>query len=78
MTASTVAPPMEALEAELEPGQVPRVVVVNAVGAAVYRDDIAATIKYRKGMAVLERAWAALLERDIRVDVERRRLADLP
>jgi hypothetical protein len=53
-------------------------VVVNAVGAAGYRDDIAATIKYRKGMAVLERARAALLERDIRVDVERRRLADLP
>ena len=48
--------------------------VVNAVDAAVYRDDIAATIKYRKGMAVLERARAPLLERDIRVDVERRRL----
>jgi hypothetical protein len=53
-------------------------VVVNAVGAAVYRDDIAATVKYRKGMAVLERARAPLLERDIRVDVERRSLTDLP
>ena len=52
--------------------------VVNAVGAAVYRDDITATIKYRKGMAVLERARAPLLERDIRVDVERRRLTGLP
>ena len=52
--------------------------VVNAVGAAVYRDDVAATIEYCKGMAVLERARAPLLERDIRVDVERRRLTGLP
>jgi hypothetical protein len=53
-------------------------VVVNAVGAAVYSDDIAAPVKYRKGMALLERARAPLLERDIRVDVERRCLIGLP
>jgi len=36
--------------------QVARVAVVNPVGAAIGRDDVAATIEYREGVAVLERA----------------------
>jgi hypothetical protein len=46
--------------------------VVNPVGAAIGSDDVAATIEYREGMAVLERAQSPLLKGDVRLDVERR------
>jgi len=48
--------------------------MVGAVGTAAPSDDVAATIEHGKGMAVLERAQAALLERDVRFDVKRRSL----
>ena len=35
-------------------------------------DNVAATVEYREGMAVLERAQSPLLKRDVRLDVERR------
>src|ERR1700680_1421573 len=56
-----------AVEPVLDPRQITRVVMVGAVGSP--SDDVAATIEPRKGMAVLERAQAALLERDVRFDV---------
>src|SRR5882762_3208293 len=46
-----------------------RITRVGAVGTAAPSDDVAATIEHGKGMAVLERAQAALLERDVRFDV---------
>ena len=46
--------------------------MVNPVGAAIGSDDVAATIEYREGMAVLERAQSPLLKGDVRFDVERR------
>jgi hypothetical protein len=52
--------------------QVARVAVVNPVGAAIASDDVAATVEYREGMAVLERAQSPLLKGDVRLDVERR------
>jgi hypothetical protein len=55
--------------------QVARVAVVNPVGAAIGRDDVAATIEYREGVAVLERAQSPLLKGDVRFDVERRLVA---
>jgi hypothetical protein len=48
------------------------IVVINAIGAADGREDIAAPIEYPKGVAVFERAQPPLLERDIRFDIERR------
>jgi hypothetical protein len=48
------------------------IVVINAIGAADARDDVATPVEYRKGMAVFERAQPPLLERDIRFDRERR------
>ena len=63
-----------AVEPELEPRQITRVVMVDAVGTAAPSDYVAATIEHGKGMAVLERAQAALLERDVRFDVKRRNL----
>ena len=52
--------------------QVARVAVVNPVGAATGSDDVAATVEYREGMAVLECAQSPLLKGDVRLDVERR------
>src|SRR5215813_3553505 len=46
--------------------------MVNTVGAAGCVDDVAATIKHRKGVAVLECADPPLLERDVGFDVKRR------
>lgn len=46
--------------------------VINAISAADRRDDVAAPIEYREGVAVFERAQPALLERDIRFYVKRR------
>ena len=63
-----------AVEPVLDPRQITRVVMVGAVGTAAPSDDVAATIEHGKGMAVLERAQAALLERDVRFDVKRRSL----
>jgi hypothetical protein len=52
--------------------QVARVAVINPVGAAIGSDDVAATVEYREGMALLERAQSSLLKGDVRLDVERR------
>ena len=52
--------------------QVARVAVVNPVGAATASDDVAATVEYREGMTVLERAQSPLLKGNVRLDVERR------
>jgi hypothetical protein len=43
--------------------------MVDAIGTAAPSDDFAATIEHGKEMAVLERAQTALLERDVRFDV---------
>ncbi len=63
------------VEAELEPRQIARVVVVNPIGAAIGSVDVTAPIEYRKSMAVLERAQPPLLKGDVGINVERRRLA---
>ena len=47
------------------------ILVINPISAAGGREDIAAPIKYRKGVAMFERAQPPLLERDIRLDIER-------
>lgn len=45
--------------------EIARIVVIKAIGAANRRDDVAAPIEYREGVAVFERAQPPLLERDI-------------
>ena len=67
-----------AVEPVLDPRQITRVVMVGAVGTAAPSDDVAAMIEHGKGMAVLERAQAALLERDVCFDVKRRSLTPPP
>jgi hypothetical protein len=52
--------------------QVARVAVVNPIGAAIGSNDVAATVKYREGMTVLERTQSPLLKGNVRLDVERR------
>jgi hypothetical protein len=56
--------------------QVARVAVVDPVGATIGSDDVAATVEYCEGMAVLERAQSPLLKGDVRLDVERRVVID--
>jgi len=48
-------------------------VKIEAVGIAFTRHDIAPGIKQRKGITGFEGARPALLEGDVRLDVERRR-----
>jgi hypothetical protein len=61
------------IQSQLELRQETRVVEIDAVGIAFARNDIAAVIKQGKGMTGLECASPALLERDVRLYVERGR-----
>lgn len=60
------------VQPQLELRQKARVVQVDTVRIALCRDNVAAAIEQRKRIATFQCARPALLERDVRLDVERR------
>ena len=69
-----------AVQPQFELRQEPRVMQIDAVGVAGPGDDIATRVEQSEGIARFEGARPALLKRDVRFDVKRRRLvlADRP
>lgn len=62
------------VQPQFELRQKPGVIEVNAVGIAGSGDNVAARVKQREGIAGFEGSWTALLERDVRFDIEWRGL----
>ena len=59
-----------AVDQKLQAGEVARVLVVDALGAARYGHHVAVMIEHAEGVAVLEGAWPSHLQRRRRRDVK--------